>query len=208
MNQALTLMEQTKVVPVIQINEVADAAPLAKALMDNGLPIAEVTLRSEAALESIRIMRETCPELLVIAGTVITPEQAEQAYEAGAQLVVSPGFNPRTIEFCQKMNIPVIPGVATPGEMEQAMNFGLSVLKFFPAEANGGVTMLKAVSAPYQKLRFMPTGGITTSNINSYLALPNVVCCGGSWMIDKELIAQGKWDELGSLIQQAVAVCQ
>ncbi|EJL6751065.1 bifunctional 4-hydroxy-2-oxoglutarate aldolase/2-dehydro-3-deoxy-phosphogluconate aldolase [Vibrio alginolyticus] len=208
MERALEVLKRTKVVPVIQIDDVKDAVPLAKTLIENGLPIAEVTLRSPAALEAIQLISHECPEMLVIAGTVTNPDQAQSAIEAGASLVVSPGFNPATVEYCVAHGIDIIPGVATPGEMEQAMNYGLKTLKFFPAEANGGVKTLKAVSGPYSQLAFMPTGGISTSNINEYLAIPSVACCGGSWMVDRQLVAQQKWQELAELIQEAVELVQ
>ncbi|MGR5144625.1 bifunctional 4-hydroxy-2-oxoglutarate aldolase/2-dehydro-3-deoxy-phosphogluconate aldolase [Photobacterium sp. DNB23_23_1] len=204
MKNARQLLEEIKVVPVIQIDRLEDAAPLAKALVDNGLPIAEVTLRSPVALDAIRIMSYQYPNLLVIAGTVTSPKQAQQAIDAGAHMVVSPGFNPETVKYCVENNIDIIPGVATPGEMEQAMNFALNTLKFFPAEANGGIKTLNAIAAPYKELKFMPTGGVNPENLHSYLTHPSVVCCGGSWMIDKSLIAQGKWDELGYLIRSSV----
>ncbi|MDG3086545.1 bifunctional 4-hydroxy-2-oxoglutarate aldolase/2-dehydro-3-deoxy-phosphogluconate aldolase [Vibrio hannami] len=208
MKEALELLAKTKVVPVIQIDSVEDAIPLAETLINNGLPIAEVTLRSPAALEAIQAISRRFPEMLLIAGTVTNPEQADQAIEAGATMVVSPGFNPETVRHCVARGIDIIPGVATPGEMEQAMNFGLTTLKFFPAEANGGVKALKAVSGPYSQLTFMPTGGITTSNISDYLSLPSVACCGGSWMVDKKLVAAHKWDELAVLIREAVDLVQ
>ena len=208
MKEALELLAKTKVVPVIQIDNVEDAIPLAETLIENGLTIAEVTLRSPAALEAIQAISLRFPKMLLIAGTVTNPEQADQAIEAGATMVVSPGFNPETVRHCVARGIDIIPGVATPGEMEQAMNFGLTALKFFPAEANGGVKTLKAVSGPYSQLTFMPTGGITTSNISDYLALPAVACCGGSWMVDKKLVAEHKWDELAVLIREAVDLVQ
>ncbi|MCY9876964.1 bifunctional 4-hydroxy-2-oxoglutarate aldolase/2-dehydro-3-deoxy-phosphogluconate aldolase [Vibrio natriegens] len=204
MDKALELLAKTRVVPVIQIDNLEDAIPLAETLIENGLPIAEVTLRSKSALEAIQIISKRFPEMLLIAGTVTSPDQANQAIEAGAKMVVSPGFNPETVRHCVSRGIDIIPGVATPGEMEQAMNFGLTTLKFFPAEANGGVKALKAVSGPYGQLKFMPTGGISLANISDYLALPCVTCCGGSWMVDRKLIAEHKWEELAVLIREAV----
>ncbi len=204
MDKALELLAKTRVVPVIQIDNLEDTIPLAEMLIENGLPIAEVTLRSKSALEAIQIISKRFPEMLLIAGTVTSPDQANQAIEAGAKMVVSPGFNPETVRHCVSRGIDIIPGVATPGEMEQAMNFGLTTLKFFPAEANGGVKALKAVSGPYGQLKFMPTGGISLANISDYLALPCVTCCGGSWMVDRKLIAEHKWEELAVLIREAV----
>lgn len=205
MKKALELLANLKVVPVIQIDNIEDALPLAEVLIQNGMPVAEITLRSSSALEAIRLISQRFPEMLVIAGTVLNPKQADQAINAGATVIVSPGFNPETVRHCVAQGIDIIPGVATPGEMEQAMNFGLTTVKFFPAEVNGGVKALKAVSAPYQQLSFMPTGGITPSNINDYLTLPSVLCCGGSWMVDRKLISERKWDELAVLIQEALA---
>jgi 2-dehydro-3-deoxyphosphogluconate aldolase/(4S)-4-hydroxy-2-oxoglutarate aldolase len=204
MDKALELLAKIRVVPVIQIDNLEDTIPLAETLIENGLPIAEVTLRSKSALEAIQIISKRFPEMLLIAGTVTSPDQANQAIEAGAKMVVSPGFNPETVRHCVSRGIDIIPGVATPGEMEQAMNFGLTTLKFFPAEANGGVKALKAVSGPYGQLKFMPTGGISLANISDYLALPCVTCCGGSWMVDRKLIAEHKWEELAVLIREAV----
>ncbi|MDV7105136.1 bifunctional 4-hydroxy-2-oxoglutarate aldolase/2-dehydro-3-deoxy-phosphogluconate aldolase [Vibrio sp. TH_r3] len=206
MQTEIELLAKAKVVPVIQIENLNDALPLAETLIQNGLPIAELTLRSSCALDAIKTINEHFPEMLLIAGTITSKEQADLAIKAGAKLVVSPGFNPETVRYCVSKKIHIIPGVATPGEMEQAMSLGLTTVKFFPAEANGGVETLKAVSAPYSKLKFMPTGGITPSNINNYLALPSVICCGGSWMVDKKLISQGKWAELRSLIENAIAL--
>ncbi|KAA8597645.1 bifunctional 4-hydroxy-2-oxoglutarate aldolase/2-dehydro-3-deoxy-phosphogluconate aldolase [Vibrio cyclitrophicus] len=208
MKEALELLVKTKIVPVIQIDNIVDAIPLAETLIENGLPIAEVTLRSPVAMEAIQVIRSRFPEMLLIAGTVTNPELADQAVEAGATIVVSPGFNPETVRHCVSRGINIIPGVATPGEMEQAINFGLTTLKFFPAEANGGVQTLKAVSGPYSQLTFMPTGGITASNISDYLALPSVACCGGSWMVDKKLVAEHKWEELAVLIREAIDLVQ
>ncbi|WED23428.1 bifunctional 4-hydroxy-2-oxoglutarate aldolase/2-dehydro-3-deoxy-phosphogluconate aldolase [Vibrio sp. JC009] len=208
MEKALELLAKTRVVPVIQIDNLDDAIPLAETLVKNGLPIAEVTLRSPVAMDAIRLISQKLPEMLVIAGTVTSPERAAQVMEAGASMVVSPGFNPKTVGYCVSNGIDIIPGVATPGEMEQAMNFGLSTVKFFPAEANGGIATLKAVSAPYSQLKFMPTGGITPANIQDYLALPSVTCCGGSWMVDKKLIANKDWGKLAELIRKAVEQVQ
>ncbi|MGI9275498.1 MAG: bifunctional 4-hydroxy-2-oxoglutarate aldolase/2-dehydro-3-deoxy-phosphogluconate aldolase, partial [Endozoicomonas sp.] len=185
-------------------DDVEQALPLAETLIRNGMPIAEVTLRSDAALESIELISREFPEMLMIAGTVLNPEQADKAVRAGADMVVSPGFNPATVAHCVENNIAIIPGVVTPGEMEQAMMHGLNMVKFFPAEANGGVNFLKAVGAPYRNLQFMPTGGINPENIHSYLALKQVVCCGGSWMVKPELIREGRWEELGRLVKEAI----
>ncbi|WP_194436628.1 bifunctional 4-hydroxy-2-oxoglutarate aldolase/2-dehydro-3-deoxy-phosphogluconate aldolase [Vibrio fluminensis] len=199
--QHLKLLADYKVVPVIVIEDLEHAEPLAKTLLNNDLPIAEVTLRSPVALEAISKMKQACPDLLIIAGTVLTPEQADLAIEAGAELVVSPGFNPITMQHCIDRGIPIIPGVATPSEIEQALRYKIELVKFFPAEANGGVKSLNAISAPYSSMRFMPTGGISLENISNYLNLASVVCCGGSWMVDKELMRQKDWASIAKKIQ-------
>ncbi|WP_053031722.1 bifunctional 4-hydroxy-2-oxoglutarate aldolase/2-dehydro-3-deoxy-phosphogluconate aldolase, partial [Vibrio cholerae] len=170
-----------KIVPVIAINDVAHALPLAKVLVENGLPCAEVTFRTAAAAESIRIMRKAYPDLLIGAGTVLTTAQVDEAIAAGADFIVSPGLNPTTVKYCQQRNIAIIPGVNNPSLVEQAMEMGLRTLKFFPAEPSGGIAMLKALSAVYP-VSFMPTGGINPNNAQEYLALKSVVACGGTWM--------------------------
>ncbi|PAR26771.1 bifunctional 4-hydroxy-2-oxoglutarate aldolase/2-dehydro-3-deoxy-phosphogluconate aldolase [Vibrio metoecus] len=189
-----------KIVPVIAINDVAHALPLAKVLVENGLPCAEVTFRTEAAAESIRIMREAYPELLIGAGTVLTSAQVDEAIAAGADFIVSPGLNPTTVKYCQQRNIPIIPGVNNPSLVEQAMEMGLRTLKFFPAEPSGGIAMLKALSAVYP-VSFMPTGGINPNNAQEYLALKSVVACGGTWMVPTDLMDKGDWDALAELVR-------
>ncbi|ENM5827308.1 bifunctional 4-hydroxy-2-oxoglutarate aldolase/2-dehydro-3-deoxy-phosphogluconate aldolase [Vibrio metoecus] len=189
-----------KIVPVIAINDVAHALPLAKVLVENGLPCAEVTFRTEAAAESIRIMREAYPELLIGAGTVLTSAQVDEAIAAGADFIVSPGLNPTTVKYCQQRNIAIIPGVNNPSLVEQAMEMGLRTLKFFPAEPSGGIAMLKALSAVYP-VNFMPTGGINPNNAQEYLALKSVVACGGTWMVPTDLMDKGDWDTLAELVR-------
>ncbi|MCX9574691.1 bifunctional 4-hydroxy-2-oxoglutarate aldolase/2-dehydro-3-deoxy-phosphogluconate aldolase [Vibrio cholerae] len=189
-----------KIVPVIAINDVAHALPLAKVLVENGLPCAEVTFRTAAAAESIRIMREAYPDLLIGAGTVLTTEQVDEAVAAGADFIVSPGLNPTTVKYCQQRNIAIIPGVNNPSLVEQAMEMGLRTLKFFPAEPSGGIAMLKALSAVYP-VSFMPTGGINPNNAQEYLALKSVVACGGTWMVPTELMDKGDWDTLAELVR-------
>ena len=202
-------MEQTiesklsamKVVPVIAIKQADKAKPLAKVLVENGLPCAEITFRTEAAAESIRLMREAYPEMLIGAGTVLTTEQVDQAVEAGADFIVSPGLNPTTVAYCQQKNVAVIPGVNNPSLVEQAMSLGLKTLKFFPAEPSGGIGMLKALSAVYP-VEFMPTGGISPANVADYLALEKVIACGGTWMVPNDLIDQGDWQAIGQLVSE------
>ncbi len=189
-----------KIVPVIAINDVAHALPLAKVLVENGLPCAEVTFRTAAAAESIRIMREAYPDLLIGAGTVLTTAQVDEAVAAGADFIVSPGLNPTTVKYCQQRNIAIIPGVNNPSLVEQAMEMGLRTLKFFPAEPSGGIAMLKALSAVYP-VSFMPTGGINPNNAQEYLALKSVVACGGTWMVPTDLMDKGDWDALAELVR-------
>ncbi|EOX3461675.1 bifunctional 4-hydroxy-2-oxoglutarate aldolase/2-dehydro-3-deoxy-phosphogluconate aldolase [Vibrio cholerae] len=189
-----------KIVPVIAINDIAHALPLAKVLVENGLPCAEVTFRTAAAAESIRIMREAYPDLLIGAGTVLTTAQVDEAIAAGADFIVSPGLNPTTVKYCQQRNIAIIPGVNNPSLVEQAMEMGLRTLKFFPAEPSGGIAMLKALSAVYP-VNFMPTGGINPNNAQEYLALKSVVACGGTWMVPTDLMDKGDWDTLAELVR-------
>ncbi|THE30547.1 bifunctional 4-hydroxy-2-oxoglutarate aldolase/2-dehydro-3-deoxy-phosphogluconate aldolase [Vibrio cholerae O1 biovar El Tor] len=189
-----------KIVPVIAINDVAHALPLAKVLVENGLPCAEVTFRTAAAAESIRIMRKAYPDLLIGAGTVLTTAQVDEAIAAGADFIVSPGLNPTTVKYCQQRNIAIIPGVNNPSLVEQAMEMGLRTLKFFPAEPSGGIATLKALSAVYP-VSFMPTGGINPNNAQEYLALKSVVACGGTWMVPTDLMDKGDWDTLAELVR-------
>ena len=206
MAEALAALSRIGLVPVITIESPRDAVPLAEALLDGGIACAEVTFRTPAAGEAIHGISSTCGELLVGAGTVLTVEQAEQATQAGAQYVVAPGFDPAVVGWCQERNVPVIPGVATPTEISMAVARGLSLLKFFPAEAMGGVQALQALSAPFAGVRFIPTGGITVANLPQYLALPNVAACGGSWMAKEGMISAGSFAEIARLSRQARAI--
>jgi 2-dehydro-3-deoxyphosphogluconate aldolase/(4S)-4-hydroxy-2-oxoglutarate aldolase len=192
-------------VPVIKIDKSEQAAPLAKALIDGGLPVAEITFRTSAGQEGIRIVRNTYPDMLVGAGTITSIESAKRAISAGAQFIVSPGYSKDLVEYCLEQDIPVYPGVSNPSQIQQAMEQGLDVLKFFPAEASGGLAMLDALSGPFPSIRFMPTGGINTENIGSYLRKPYIVACGGSWMVKSDLINQEKWNEITVLTKQAVS---
>lgn len=194
-------LQQIKIVPVIAINDAAHAVPLAKVLVENGLPCAEVTFRTDAAQESIRLMRDAYPELLIGAGTVLTTQQVDQAISAGADFIVSPGLNPTTVKYCQQRGIAIVPGVNNPSLVEQAMELGLKTLKFFPAEPSGGVAMLKALSAVYP-VQFMPTGGVNPRNVADYLAIPSVVACGGTWMVPSDLMNSGNWDEIARLVRE------
>lgn len=197
-------IEELGIVPVVVLQDVKDAKPLAQALCDGGLPCAEVTFRTEAAEESIRIMTEAFPQMLVGAGTVLTTAQVDAAVAAGAKFIVSPGFDPEIVDYCLEKQIPVFPGCITPSEIAQAVKRGLRVVKFFPAEQFGGVATIKALSAPYVGLKFMPTGGVSASNLNDYFGCKSVIACGGSWMVKGDLIAAGKFDEIRQMTAEAV----
>jgi 2-dehydro-3-deoxyphosphogluconate aldolase/(4S)-4-hydroxy-2-oxoglutarate aldolase len=203
---ALAAIRKHKLVPVIVIEDAAHAAGLGTTLVRAGLPLAEVTFRTAAAGEAIRRMTAECPDLLVGAGTVLTPKRVAEARDAGAAFIVAPGFNEKVVDYCLEQDIPVFPGVATPSEIESALERGLSVLKFFPAEPLGGVPYLKAMSAPYGQLEFMPTGGITVTNLAEYLTFKKVVACGGSWIAPTDWIAAERWKEIESEIAKAVSV--
>ncbi|AYO11060.1 keto-hydroxyglutarate-aldolase/keto-deoxy-phosphogluconate aldolase [Vibrio campbellii] len=199
-------LKALKVIPVIAIDKAEDIIPLGKVLAENGLPAAEITFRSAAAAEAIRLLRETQPDMLIGAGTVLNREQAIAAKEAGATFIVSPGFNPNTVKACQEIGIDIVPGVNNPSTVEAALEMGLTTLKFFPAEASGGINMVKSLLAPYTDIELMPTGGIHPANIKDYLAIPRVLACGGTWMVDKKLIEAGDWEELARLTREAVAL--
>lgn len=196
------IFAELKVVPVVVLDDVKDAEPLAKALVEGGLPCAEVTFRTEAAAESIRVMTEVYPDMLVGAGTVLTTEQVDKAVESGAKFIVSPGFDPEIVDYCIEKNISVFPGCISPSEVAQAVKRGLKVVKFFPAEQSGGLAMIKAMAAPYNMLKFMPTGGINTKNLKEYLACDKILCCGGSWMVKGDMIKAGKFEEIRKLTQE------
>jgi len=195
-----------RIVPVIVIDDPDDAVPLARALSDGGLLCAEVTLRTPRAMEALRRIASELPDMLVGAGTVLTPAQAAEARGAGARFAVAPGFNAGVVEYCQSVELPVFPGVCTPTEIEMALGAGLSVVKFFPAEPIGGLPFLKAVAAPYTTVSFMPTGGIGPSNLASYLAFPRVVACGGSWMAPNDWIAARLFDRIRDTTRAAVSI--
>ncbi|WP_461810568.1 bifunctional 4-hydroxy-2-oxoglutarate aldolase/2-dehydro-3-deoxy-phosphogluconate aldolase [Faecalimonas sp.] len=197
-------IQEMGVVPVVVLNDAKDAAPLAKALCEGGLPCAEVTFRTEAAEESIRIMATEYPEMLVGAGTVLTINQVDRAVAAGAKFIVSPGFDPEIVDYCLSKNILVFPGCITPSEVAQAVKRGLKVVKFFPAEQFGGVSTIKALAAPYVGVKFMPTGGVNAKNLDSYLSCDKIVACGGSWMVKGSLVEERKFDEIETLVKEAV----
>lgn len=204
MSNILKEMSNIGIIPVVALDDAKDAAPLAKALIKGGIPCAEVTFRTDAAEETIRIMANEYPEMLVGAGTVLTTEQVDKAVEAGAKFIVSPGLNPKIVKYCLDNNIVVIPGCTNPSDVEVAIELGLETVKFFPAEPAGGLPMIKAMSAPYTKMKFMPTGGINENNLKSYLDFNKIIACGGSWMVKNDLIEAGNFEEITKLTRNAV----
>lgn len=204
MNDVLKQIQKIGIVPVVVLNDAKDAAPLAKALCEGGLPCAEVTFRTAAAAESIQIMTTEFPDMLVGAGTVLTTEQVDKAVAAGAKFIVSPGLNPKVVKYCVDKGIPITPGTSNPSDIEQALELGLDVVKFFPAEAAGGLAMIKAMAAPYTTMKFMPTGGINAGNLCEYLSFPKILACGGSWMVSGKLIDAGEFDQIRELTREAV----
>mgnify|MGYP002795881386 FL=1 len=206
MNEVLEKIQKIGIVPVVVLNDAKDAEPLAKALCNGGLPCAEVTFRTDAAEESIRIMSEKYPEMLVGAGTVLTTEQVDRAVAAGAKFIVSPGLNPKVVKYCIEKGVPVTPGTANPSDVEQAIELGLEVVKFFPAEAAGGLNMIKSMAAPYTGLKFMPTGGINAANVKEYLAYDKILACGGSWMVKGSLVEAGEFDKIEAMTKEAVEI--
>ena len=207
MNAFNQLISSIGVVPVIKLNHPErDAAPLARALCEGGLPVAEVTFRAAGAASAIKIMKETCPDMIVGAGTVLTVAQIDEALAAGAQFIVSPGFNSKLADRCQELNLPYFPGCTTATEYQMALEYGLEVLKFFPAEQSGGLAKIKALSAPFAMFKIMPTGGISLKNLAEYAASPVIAACGGSYMCPDKLISEGKWDEITDLCKKSVEI--
>ena len=204
MSDIIKELSRIGIVPVIKIDNAADAKPLAKALIDGGLPCAEVTFRTSCAKEAIATIAKEYPEMIVGAGTVLTKAQVDDAIEAGAKFIVSPGFNPEIVKYCLERGCPIIPGINNPSGIEAALELGLKTVKFFPAEQSGGLPMIKAMSAPYGGVTFMPTGGVSPANVNDYLAFNKIVCCGGSWMVKPEMIAAGDFDGITKLVREAV----
>ena len=206
MNPVLKQMQEFGIIPVVVLNDTKDAEPLGKALVEGGIPCAEVTFRTEAAEESIRIMAKEFPEMLLGAGTVLTIDQVDRAVAAGAKFIVSPGFDSEIVDYCIEKKIPVFPGCITPSEVAQAVKRGLEVVKFFPAEQFGGVATIKALAAPYTNVRFMPTGGVSAKNLADYLGFKKIVACGGSWMVKGDMIAAGEFDKIREMTAEAVAL--
>lgn len=208
MNDILNQLEKCMIVPVVVLENAKDAKPLGEALCNGGLPCAEVTFRTEAAEESIRIMSESFPEMLVGAGTVLTTEQVDRAVNAGAKFIVSPGFDEEIVDYCLEKGITVLPGCATPSEVTKAVKRGLEVVKFFPAEQAGGLPMIKAMAAPYTMVKFMPTGGINPENVKDYLAFNKIFACGGSWMVKNTLVENQEFDKICELSKEAVTIAK
>jgi 2-dehydro-3-deoxyphosphogluconate aldolase/(4S)-4-hydroxy-2-oxoglutarate aldolase len=206
MEETLDTLGRLGVVPVIAIERSEDAVELGKALLAGGLPCAEITFRTAAAEEAIRQISSSLPEIIVGAGTVLTVDQADRAVSAGAQFIVSPGFNHKVVDWCLQNEIPVTPGVLTPTEIDMALDRELKILKFFPAEAMGGIATLKAIAAPYGGVKFIPTGGINPKNLADYLSLPAVHACGGSWLVASKLISAGEFAEITRLAEEALAI--
>lgn len=206
MNQILERIQKTGIIPVVALEEVKDALPLAQALCDGGLPCAEVTFRTAAAEESIRLMSEQFPEMLLGAGTVLMTDQVDRAVAAGAKFIVSPGFNPKVVKHCVDKGVLITPGCSCPSDIEQALEFGLDVVKFFPAEPNGGLKMIKALAAPYNMVKFMPTGGINAANVRDYLAYDRIVACGGSWMVKGDMLKAGDFQKITALAKEAAEI--
>lgn len=206
MNPVNERLKEIGIVPVVVINDIEDALPLAEALVNGGLPCAEITFRTEAAARAIQIMSEAYPDLLVGAGTVLTKEQVDTAIESGAKFIVSPGLNPNIVSYVLEKGIPMVPGTCTPSDIERALELGLTEVKFFPAEASGGLNMIKALSGPYVNVSFMPTGGLNTSNVRDYLANPKIFCCGGTWIAKADLLKEKKFDEIERLVKEAAQI--
>ena len=204
MNDMMKELYSIGLIPVIKIENPDDAVPLAKALIDGGLPAAEITFRTACAAEAIKNITEAYPEMLVGAGTVLTTEQVDAAIAAGSKFIVSPGLNPKVTSYCLSKGVPMLPGCSNPSDIEAALELGLKTVKFFPAEAAGGLKMLKAMAAPYGQLTFMPTGGINADNLLEYLKFNKIVACGGSFMVKDELVKEKKWDEITALTKDAV----
>ncbi len=206
MNEVLEKIGALRLVPVVKIENSEDAVPLGRALLEARLPIAEITFRTAAAEAAIRALTAELPELLVGAGTVLSVDQVKSAEDAGARFMVAPGFNPTVVDYCLEHNICVVPGVNNPSQIERALERRLHVVKFFPAEASGGLPFLKAVAAPYSDILFLPTGGINLRNLMTYLSFPRVIACGGSWMVEADLISAGNFTEIEKRSREAVTV--
>lgn len=194
------------VIPVIALDDAKDASPMGDALMKGGLPAAEVTFRTAAAVDTIKILKKEFPDMLVGAGTVLTTEQADRAIDAGAEFIVAPGLNPKVVKHVLDKGYPMSPGIATATEIEAALDLGLTFVKFFPAEANGGLPMIKALAGPYTNVKYMPTGGVNAKNLADYLSYDKIVCCGGTWVVKKDLVSEGKFSEIEKMAKEAADI--
>jgi 2-dehydro-3-deoxyphosphogluconate aldolase/(4S)-4-hydroxy-2-oxoglutarate aldolase len=206
MQDTLKTINEMGIVPVVKIDNARDAVPLAKALAGGGLPVAEITFRTAAAEDAIKAVAAECPDVLLGAGTVINVEQAERALKAGAKFIVTPGFSSAVVKYCVERKVPITPGIATPTEIQMALDHGVDVVKFFPADAFGGLKTLKAMSAPYSAVKFIPTGGITAANLAEYILFPKVFACGGTWMVKDEFIKAGQFAEITKLTREAINI--
>ena len=206
MKDTLQTINDMGIVPVVKIDNAKDAVPLAKALVEGGLPVAEITFRTAAAEDAIKAIAAECPDILLGAGTVINIEQAERALSAGAKFIVTPGFSPAVVKYCVERKVPITPGIATPTEIQMALDHGVDVVKFFPADAFGGIKTLKAMSAPYAAVKFIPTGGISAANLAEYIMFPKVFACGGTWMVKNDFIKAGQFDEITKLTSKAINI--
>ncbi len=202
--EVLERLSLAGIVPVIKVDDAADAVPLCRALAEGGLPVAEITFRTAAAAEAIENVHNALPDVILGAGTVLTCEQVDRAVKAGATYIVSPGLNPEVVKHCQKVGVPILPGCANPSDIEVALGLGLKTVKFFPAEALGGLPLIKALAAPYVDMKFVPTGGISEKNLLEYLAFPKIVACGGSWMVPDAAVKAKDWDQIRTLTASAV----
>jgi 2-dehydro-3-deoxyphosphogluconate aldolase/(4S)-4-hydroxy-2-oxoglutarate aldolase len=201
-------LRAARVIPVIELPAAEHAIPLAQALVDGGLTCVEITFRTEAAAAGLQAIGQRFPELLLGAGTVLSTDQLDAALDGGADFIVSPGCSPTLVDACLERGVPIVPGVCTPTEIELARARGLDLVKFFPAEAMGGVRMLRALAGPYRQMEFVPTGGVAPSNLRDYLALPQVVACGGSWMVKPELLTEGRFDRVRELASEATELAR
>jgi 2-dehydro-3-deoxyphosphogluconate aldolase/(4S)-4-hydroxy-2-oxoglutarate aldolase len=202
----ISKIKSFKVVPVVALDEADHAVPLAKALLEGGLGIIEITFRTDAAAEAIRKVRGEAQEMFTGAGTVLSVDQVKAAVDSGAQFIVTPGFNESVVDYCISQSIPITPGINNPTGIEMALQRGLSVVKFFPAELSGGTAMVKALSGPYRKVGFIPTGGVKPENLETYLRIPSVIACGGTWLAPKEALAKGDFKKITSLTAEAMAI--
>ncbi|GAA7918036.1 bifunctional 4-hydroxy-2-oxoglutarate aldolase/2-dehydro-3-deoxy-phosphogluconate aldolase [Helicobacter pylori] len=205
-DKIIEVLQISPIVPVVVIENIKDAVPLAQSLIEGGIPIIEVTLRSSCALEAIELIAKNVPKMRVGAGTILNPAQLEQAQNRGAEFLISPGLTIKLLEYAKKKDMPLIPGVSSSSEVMQALELGYSTLKFFPAEYCGGVKLLNAFNGPFKGVKFCPTGGISADNMRSYLDLENVLCVGGSWLTPKNLIQNKEWDKITGICKRALAL--